>query len=316
MPRVDRNNPKRGSASESRYSLMEFERDFPDDATCLEWLVGFLYPDGIFCKTCDRVTKHHRDARRPSYSCQFCGRHEHPMKGTIFENSATSLKLWFYAMYLMASTRCGISAKQLERELGVTYKTAWRMFHKLRTLLAQDGGMFEGTVEADETFMGRVSKWKHVGQGSGRNWAKDKTVVFGMAQRGIEGQSGKVKARIVPSTRKQTLLWRTQRNVRKGSTIFTDENPSYTGLHGLGYDHGWINHRQRVYVHGDVHTNTIEGFFSLIKRGISGVYHGVGDDYLQTYLDEYVFRYNHRDNPRGMMAAMLGRIAKTSSSEA
>src|SRR6266480_1249515 len=104
MPKVDRNNPKRGSASESTYSLMEFTQEFPDDASCLDHLVALLYPEGMFCKKCQRVTKHHRVKSRPSYSCQFCGHHEHPMKGTIFENSATSLRLWFYGIYLMTST--------------------------------------------------------------------------------------------------------------------------------------------------------------------------------------------------------------------
>jgi transposase-like protein len=106
---------------------MEFEREFPDDAACLEWLMAHRYPDGVFCASCERITKHHRERKRTSYSCQFCGHRVHPMVGTIFENSATSLRLWFYAVYLMTSTRCGVSAKHLERELGVTYKTAWRM---------------------------------------------------------------------------------------------------------------------------------------------------------------------------------------------
>jgi transposase len=120
---------------------MEFTAQFPDDGACLEHLVQKLYPEGIYCPTCERVTKHHREKNRPSYACQYCGHHEHPLVGTIFENSATSLRLWFYAIYLMSSTRCGISAKQLERELGVTYKTAWRMFHKIRSLLDQDGAL-------------------------------------------------------------------------------------------------------------------------------------------------------------------------------
>lgn len=155
MSKSDRNNPRRSKASESRYSLMEFEREFPDGASCLDWLFRYRFPDGAFCPNCQRVTKHHREKARPSYSCQFCGHRLHPMVGTIFEDSATSLKLWFYAIYLMASTRCGISAKQLERELGVTYKTAWRMAKKIRSLLAQDGERLSGTVELDETFIGR-----------------------------------------------------------------------------------------------------------------------------------------------------------------
>ncbi len=115
----------------------------------LEW----LYPNGIFCPKCEKITKHHRAKTRPSYCCQFCGHHEHPMSGTIFQDSATSLKLWFYAMYLMASTRCGISAKQLERELGVTYKCAWRMFKQIRSMLDEgDGPKLSGHAEIDEAY--------------------------------------------------------------------------------------------------------------------------------------------------------------------
>src|SRR3972149_4276765 len=155
MPKTDRNTPKRSRASESRYSLMEFEREFPDDAACLDWLSRYRSPEGPFCPTCGRITKHHRERARTSYSCQFCGHRVHPMVGTIFEDSATSLKLWFYATYLMASTRCGISAKQIERELGVTYKTAWRMANRIRDLLDQDDDdPLGGTVEMDETYVG------------------------------------------------------------------------------------------------------------------------------------------------------------------
>ena len=160
MSKVNRNGPKRAKSSDSRTSLMEFERQFPDDATCLEYLVKTLYPNGIYCPKCQKVTKHHRNNGRPSYSCQFCGHHEHPMVGTIFQDSATSLKLWFYAMYLIASTRCGISAKQLERELGVTYKTAWRMFDRIRTLASASEqtapplGELGESVEMDETYLG------------------------------------------------------------------------------------------------------------------------------------------------------------------
>lgn len=159
MSKVNRNAPKRSTASESLYSIFEFDQEFPDDAACLEYLVAKLYPEGIYCPTCKKVTKHHREAKRPSYACQFCGHHEHPLKGTIFEGSATSLRLWFYALYMMASTRCGVSAKQLERELGVTYKTAHRMFKKIRSLLPQDDDdTFDGTVEMDEAYIGGKAK--------------------------------------------------------------------------------------------------------------------------------------------------------------
>jgi transposase len=145
MLRTNRNDPKRSTASESRYSLMEFEREFPDDSACLQWLMEWRYPDGVYCPKCERVTKHHRERKRTSYSCQFCGHRVQPMVGTIFENSATSLRLWFCALYLMTSTRCGVSAKHLERELGVTYKTAWRMAKQIRSMLDQDGEMLTRT---------------------------------------------------------------------------------------------------------------------------------------------------------------------------
>ncbi|HTG14629.1 MAG TPA: IS1595 family transposase, partial [Blastocatellia bacterium] len=144
-----------------RFSIDHFNKMFPDDAACLEWLKNYLYPDGIFCPTCERITKHHRVASRPSYSCQHCGHHVHPTADTIYHKSSTPLHKWFYAVYLMAQTRCGISAKQLERELGVTYKTAWRMFKQIRSMLAEDHAPFSGKVEADETFVGGLSKNMH-----------------------------------------------------------------------------------------------------------------------------------------------------------
>ncbi len=179
--------------------MMEFNAEFPDDAACLDWLKNRLYPNGIFCSKCQKVTKHHRATGRPSYVCQFCGHHEHPMKGTIFEDSATSLKLWFHAIFLMASTRCGISAKQLERELGVTYKTAWRIFHRIRSLLEEnDSDPFKGKVEMDESLYGGKDKNKHVNKRKGHDaHYQGKATVFGMVERG-----GRVAARVVSTPAK------------------------------------------------------------------------------------------------------------------
>lgn len=315
MSKVDRNAPRRSTASESRYTLFEFDQDFPDDAACLDYLVSQLYPNGIFCPICQRVTKHHREKARPSYSCQFCGHREHPMVGTIFENSATSLRLWFYAMYLMASTRCGISAKQLERELGVTYKTAWRMFNKIRSLMGEDDTeTFAGTVELDEAYMGGKAKNMHKSKRAERITGRGpvgKTPVFGMAQRGTEDVCGQVVARVVPNAASATLLPHVEKKVLPKSVIYTDEWRAYDRLGAKGYTHDRVAHSQEIYVSGDVHTNTIEGFWSLLKRGISGVYHAVSTKHLQAYLDEYTFRYNHRDaTERGMFGAVAGRIQK------
>ena len=133
-----------------RYTIKEFNKNLPDDDACLEWLKNHLYPDGIYCEKCGRVRKHHRITSRRCYSCDTSGSHVYPTANTIFHKSSTSLKSWFHAVYLMSSTRCGVSAKELERQLGVTYKTAWRMFHQIRKLLQEDVGTLSGSVEMDE----------------------------------------------------------------------------------------------------------------------------------------------------------------------
>jgi transposase len=315
MSKVNRNDPQRSTASESRYTLTDFNRDFPDDAACLDFLVAALYPDGIFCPKCLKITKHFREASRPSFACEYCGHHEHPMKGTIFEGSATSLRLWFYGMYLMASTRCGISAKQLERELGVTYKCAWRMFNRIRSLLqADDAAPFSGTVELDETYIGGKAKNMHRAQRIQRipgRGPSGKTTVFGIVERGKGDDHGHVTATVVPDAAVETLLPKVQRKVLDKSLVYTDEWAAYNGLAKHGYLHSRVTHSQAVYVSGDVHTNTIEGFWSLVKRGISGVYHSVSDKWLQAYLNEYAFLYNNRDvDAGGVFTTMLGQIEK------
>jgi transposase len=280
-----------------RYTIANFTRDFPNDDTCLEWLKNHLYPDGIFCETCGRITKHHKVATRRSYSCDYCGHHVHPTAGTVFEKSTTPLKLWFHAIFLMSSTRCGISAKQIERETGVTYKTAWRMFHQIRSLLNEDTNLLTGEVEIDETYIGGK---KHGTRGRG---AEGKTPVIGAAQR-----KGKVIAKVVSDVKSSIVVPFTTRNISRKATLYTDEFPSYDHLTRFGYNHKRIEHATKVYVNGNVHTNSIEGFWSLIKRGISGVYHAVSPKYLQSYLDEYTFRYNHRKDEEAMFKAVLSQI--------
>jgi transposase len=319
MAKTKRNEPKNAHSSDATATLMDFEQRFPDDSTCLDWLVRHLYPKGreglMFCPKCNRDTKHYRVKQRTCYECQFCGHQEYPMRGTIFEGSSTSLRLWFYAIYLMASTRCGISAKTLEREIGVSYPTAHRMFKQIRSLLGQDDDPFSGTVEADEAFFGGQGRWKHTSkkrptQGPRGGW--DRTTVFGMAQRGQDGAHGKVAAVVVESASKAELLPHIKTKVMPESTVYTDEWHTYDSLGKIGYTHERVHHAEKIHVSGHVHTQTIEGFWSLVKRGISGTYHAVSTKHLQHYLDEYVFRYNSRENPIGMFDAFLNRISKAS----
>ena len=294
-----------------RYTLRDFEKQFPDDVACLEWLKDYLYPDGIPCKRCQRVTLHHRANTRPSYCCDRCGDHVHPMTGTIYEKSSTPLRLWFYAIFVMASTRCGISAKQLERELGVTYKTAWRMFKQIRSMLAENRGPLTGEVEIDETFVGGKKHLPPGQQGRGRG-ALGKVPVLGIVQRG-----GSAIAKALPDLKAATMMPPIFEAIpSKSTTVYTDEFPMYDRLTWAGYPHKSIRHGDGIYVKGDTHTNTVEGFWGLFKPGIKGVYRRVSPKYLQTYLNEYAFRYNRRHDEQPMFLSFLGQIRKAEVAEA
>jgi transposase len=291
---------------------MDFMREFPDDKACLEhlWRARFA-PDGehATCPKCkvERSFKRYETAqKRPSWTCTGCGHHLHVLAGTIFEKSSTSLHLWFYAMYLMTSTRCGISAKQLERELGVTYKTAWRMADLIRKkLMSQENAEpLEGSVEIDEAYVGGRRRMNR-GGGTGRPGpTSHMTPVLGMVER-----KGRVFVTTVPSVKRATLFPHIEERVLPASTIYTDELEAYNTIQGSGYQHRRINHSARVYVSGDIHTNTIEGFWSLTKNGIRGVYHAVSRKHLQGYLNEYAWRYNERHNPRAKFSTLLRRAS-------
>jgi len=284
---------------QEQYTIRDFKINFPNDEACLEWLKNSRWPDGIHCVKCDKVTKHHHVSKRTSYACDECGNHVYPMAGTILEKSSTSLTTWFHAMFLMANTRCGISAKQLERETGVTYKTAWRMFKQIRSMLSDDVSLEGSSVEVDETYIGGRRRGKR-GRG-----AEGKTPVVGLVQR-----KGRVKAIRTLNVNSATVMPLIKENVQQGSTIYTDEYPIYNKVSQNGYHHETVNHAVKAWVIGDAHTNTIEGFWSLVKRGISGVYHAVGEDYVQSYVNEYSFRYNRRNGETAMFWNFLDRLAK------
>jgi len=308
MAANDRNNPKRAASSDSDLSLVEFWREYPDDAACLDrlWRERFA-PDGHLglCPICEKERKFHRIRTRASYACDSCGKHLHPMKGTIFEKSTTSLQLWFYAMFLMASTRCGISAKQLERELGVTYKTAWRMFNKIRNELMNDEGedQLNGKVEVDETSWGGKAR-KPMNRREMAAWRETRTTVLGMVER-----QGRVRLRVIPSRRGEPLSAAVRTHLNPAAFLLTDDWPAYKPLR-REYDGATINHSAGSYVVGDVHTNTIEGFFGNLKTGMRGAYKHVSDRWIQSYLDEYAWRYNARREPLGMFEQLLRRSAR------
>src|SRR6266404_209651 len=305
--------PKQSIPKELRYTVADFNREFPNDDTCLEHIKEQRWPDGITeCEKCGVERKHHRVTGRTAYACQVCGNHIYPLAGTVFEKTTTSLKTWFYAMYLMGSTRCGISAKQIQRETGVTYKTAWRMFRQIRSLLSEDGLQLEGsTIEMDEMYHG--GKRRRQG-GQGRpSYGSHKVAVVGMAERSTPTRVGRVVARVAPDATKTTLHGLAKEYILPSSTVFTDDFVSYDGLQNLGYVHRRIRHSAKIYVSGDIHTQAIEGFWRLVKRGIGGVYHNVSAKYLQTYLDEYSFRYNRRDLGNQQFRAILQKVSERAS---
>jgi transposase len=306
MPPVNRHEPIRADCSESQLSLMEFMREFPDDAACLEHLWRQRYaPDGehAVCPKCEveRVFRKYATKQgRQSWTCTGCGLHVHPTAGTIFAKSSTSLHLWYYAMYLMASTRCGISAKQLERQIGVSYRTAWRMLNRIRVeLMADDGEMLSGDVEVDEASVDGKPRKPHgynryvappgVNRRSeaAKRRERSRATVFAAVERG-----GRIKATVLPSRHGPALNRQIVRWVHPESIIITDEWKAYSGLERHFISHSRINHGSGVYVEGSTHTNTIEGFFGNLKTGMRGAYKKVSPRYLQSYLDEYSWRHN------------------------
>ena len=247
------------------FTIQDFFKRFPTDDACLDHLMHIRYGDSAECPKCGKVSKFARIKKLPAYSCPHCGHHIHPMAGTPFERSRTPLQKWFYAMYLFTTTRNGVAAKELQRQLGVTYKCAWRIGHEIRKYMTHvDGDSPLGghpVVEADEAFVGG---YKPGGMGG-----KGKTVVFGMVERG-----GDVITRVVPSRGEFVLVPHILKNVKRGTRIATDEHRSYSNLKEEGYHHGTVNHAQKEYVRGPVHTNTIEGFWSWMKRQIEGTMFG------------------------------------------
>jgi len=306
MAARSRDSVERSPSSESTFTYNEFLEMFPDNEACLAYLKEQFFSDGTECPSCGKASKFHRIRGRSAYSCQYCGYHAYPTAGTIFHKSTVSLQLWFFAIYLMSSTRCGISAKQLEREIGVTYKTAHRMFKQIRTLLSdEEDPPLSGDVEVDESAYGGRPRAYETRNNLGRIRKTYRPTLLAMVER-----RGRVRVRLISDRGTRAIHTAVKAHVLPDSMLFTDEWNAYVTLAGRYQGHRRIKHRAKVYVDGDCHTQTVEGFFGLVKNGIRGVYHAVSIEYLQNYLDEYCFRYNQRNSRTPMFWAMMERIRK------
>ena len=286
-------------------SLMAY---FKDEQICKDYLETIRWNGSIKCayKDCG-CTKVYKCAGR--YKCSECERIFSVRVGTIFEDSKIPLQKWFAAIYLITSHKKGISSLQLHRDLGITQKTAWFLLHRVRTTLGLNIGTdkFTGTCEADETFIGGKNKNRHahkkVENSQGRSF-KDKSPVAGVIERG-----GELRAKQVPDTKGFNLKSFIVKNIAFGSEINTDEWWGYNGL-AAAFKHNVVKHNEGQYVNGNTHTNTLEGFWSLLKRGVVGIYHSMSNKRLQKYIDEFVFRYNTRNHSEAnRFDLMLNNIA-------
>lgn len=279
-------------------NIQDFNKQFRDNKACLEWLFRERYGKPK-CPKCGKINRYHRQGESSHFICA-CGAHQlSPKKDTIFEKSDTDLFKWFFALYLFSVSKNGVSAKELQRQLKVTYKCAWRIGAQIRKLFAEYNLALSGEVEADETYIGGRRRGKR-GRG-----ADGKTVVFGTVQR-----KGKIKAVVVGNVKAKTLLPIIQGNVQRGARLITDEMPSYRRVKSLGYMHGSVRHAMKEYVRGTLHTNNIEGFWSQLKRSINGTYHAVSPKHLQSYVDEFSYRYNRRQSEQifDTLMARAGRL--------
>lgn len=289
-----------------KLDLISIAQKFSDDDKARKLLEKLRWPDGPVCPKCGSENDHYalkprKDSKRPVrrgvYKCKDCRAQFTVTVGTIFHRSHIPLHKWLLAIYMMCSSKKGVSAHQLHRNLGITYKSAWFMCHRIREAMKQGplAGKLSGIIEADETYVGGRRPGKR-GRG-----AAGKTPVVALVERG-----GDVRSRVIERLTSENLKAYITENVERVSKLMTDEFSGYMQV-GQVYEHHKIRHGIKEYVRGEVHTNTAEGYFSLLKRGVNGIFHHVSKHHLQRYLAEFDFRYNARklsDTERTIMAIL------------
>jgi transposase len=284
-------------------TLRQFQDRFPTEDSCLDHLMRTRFGERPECGGCGRDAKFYRVKARRSYACEYCGYQVYPTAGTPFDRTRTSLRDWFFVMFQFCASRNGVAAKEVERQLGVTYKTAWRMCHMIREYMgALDsddplGGVGE-TVEIDETIIGGSVA------GKGNGYMGNKTVVVGMLERG-----GELITFVTQSRTKVTMHAMIQTYVLPGTTISTDEMGGYKDIDQKGYRHIKVNHNKGQYAtKGGAGVNALEGFWAQLKRGINGTHIHVSQKHLPKYLGEFEYRHNMRHAPHLMLDRLLASI--------
>ena len=290
----------------NRYTITEFRKDYPDNDACLDKIFKLRY-SGLVCPKCDSDKPFTKANKRRSYQCPCCGFQVYPTAGTVFEKSRTPLTHWFYLIFLQTTTRNGVAAKEVERQLNVCYETALRMCHQVKRLMANMKiEKLTGIVEADESYFGmkaaNMTKKKRASMIDANNTFKDnKTGVMGFISR-----DGLVRTEVMfPG---KTFKERVRDNVAKDATLVTDSHLGYQGLDIEYAAHETINHDANEYKRDNWHTNTIEGFWSQLKRTIKGTHIHCDAKYLQLYADEVAFRYMNRDRQAEMFDIILSHV--------
>lgn len=291
----------------NKFTITQFRAAYPDDDACLDKIFKLRF-NNLVCPKCESTNQFKRVKNRRSYQCPSCAQQVYPTKDTVFEKTTTPLTHWFYAIYLQTTTRNGVAAKELERQLDVCYKTALRMCHQIKKLMVnKNTDPFTGTIELDECYIGGKFDNKHNSEKkkikeAGGNFLINKTTVFGMIER-----KGKVHAQVMPDASKENIEPIIRSKVEFASKVYTDTSGLYHGLNDEYY-HSTVNHSLDEYVCMDIHTNTIEGFWSQLKRTIKGTHIKVSPKHLQKYVDEVAFRYTHREKQSEMFETILQNV--------